>query len=461
MSRLPVAVRIYKRYTINNVFCLGGVALYRSTFAIVDERAIWHNVRQIRSFLGPGKRLLVAVKANGYGHGALPAAEAALSAGATDLGVASVEEALVLRKGGIAAPILVFGAVPPEAAQMAANWQIAIALVDDWSELDLPLFDPPLHVHVKVDTGMNRLGFRSPDEVLRIIRWLRTRSDIELAGVFTHLAKADAEELDHAQAQIDRFDQVLETLQNAGVDVPVVHAAQSAAALRRPDWHYDMVRVGISAYGYAPSPFVPLPVPLVPALHLYSFISRLVVIQKGETVGYGAAFTAERETQLATLPVGYADGYPRFLSNRAEVVVHGQRARVVGTVCMDQLMIDVTDVDNVLLGDAVTLYGRPAPVDWTAQDLAARQERDQEDWLIRTFCMADPSSRARAQIAMAVSPSVLLERSPSSTFHQILSLDELAGIGNTISYELMCALSTRVPRVYVKHYFDIRNSGSV
>ena len=454
-------MRICKRYTIDNVFRLGGVALYRGTFAIVDERAIWHNVRQIRSLLEPGKRLLIAVKANGYGHGALRAAEAALSAGATDLGVASLEEALVLRKGGIAAPILVLGVVSPEAAQLAANWQIAIALADDWFELDLPLFDPPLHVHVKVDTGMNRLGFRSPDEVLGIIRWLQTRPDMELAGVFTHFAKADAKELDHAEAQMERFEQVLATLKNAGVHVPVVHAANSAATLRRPDWHYDMVRVGISAYGYAQSKHVPLAVPLIQALHLYSFIMRVVVIQKGETVGYGATFTAERETRLATVPVGYGDGYPRFLSNRAEVLVHGQRARVAGTVCMDQLMIDVTDIDDVLPGDAVTLYGRPAPADWTAQDLAAHHERDHEDWLIRSFCRDDPSARARAQIAMADSSSVIMESSQGSTANQILSLDELAEIGNTISYEVMCALSSRVPRVYVKHYFDIRNSGSV
>lgn len=436
--------------------------LQRGTFAIVDERAIWHNVRNIRLSLDPAIRMLVAVKANGYGHGALQVAETVLSAGATDLGVASVEEALALRRGGIAAPILVLGAVTPESAQVAANWQIAVTLTDDWSSQDIPKFDSPLQIHLKVDSGMNRLGFRTAQEVLRVATWLKTRPDLSLAGMFTHLATADAATLAQANQQMEKFQAIKETLENSGISIPIVHAANSAATFRKPEWHFDMVRVGISAYGYAPSTHVQAQVPLSPALHLYSFISRVVTIEKGESVGYGATFTARRPTRIATLSVGYADGYLRILSNHAQVLVHGRRARVVGNVCMDQMTIDVTDIPDVMVGDVVTLYGREAPHQWTREEFVGKSEREQKDWLIRTFTEANPVRVERdvtTYITAVNSTKKEVERWVQGK--PLLSLDELAGLGHTISYELMCGLSARVPRIYVKHYFDIRNSGSL
>lgn len=435
--------------------------MYRGTFAIVDERAIWNNVHNIRLSLGPTTRLMVAVKANGYGHGVLPIAEAVLSAGATDLGVASIEEALALRKGGIAAPILVLGAVSPQAAQIAATWQIAVTLTDDWTTEGIPKFDSPLQVHLKVDTGMNRLGFRTAEEVLRVAEWIAARSDINLAGVFTHLATADGPDMSQAQQQMAAFQEILQTLQAAGISVPIVHAANSAATFRKPDWHFDMVRVGISAYGYPPSPHVVPPVPLVPALNLYSFVSRLVTIQPGESVGYGATFTAKRKTRLATLPVGYADGYLRILSNQADVIVHGKRARVVGNVCMDQLTIDVTDIEGVSVGDAVTLYGRHAPREWTLPALVLRSEREQRDWLVRSFCEQYPRRMSTETQGYVTQIDGVKREVTRILENSLLSLDELAELGHTISYELMCALSPRVPRVNVKHYFDMRNSGPV
>ena len=439
------------------VFRLGGIALFRGTFAIVDERAISHNVAAIRSLLKPGTRLMVPVKANGYGHGALAVARTALSAGATDLGVATVEEAVELRKGGIAAPILVLGYVSPSAARAAAAWQIAVTLADDWSELNLPAFEPSLHIHIKVDTGMNRIGLKSVPDVLRVAKWAMRRPDVTLTGVFTHLACADAPDLAHAGGQMAQFDEVLEALEEAGIAVPIIHAANSAATLRVPDWRYDMVRVGISSYGYLPDPSLQLesPILLLPALNVYSSITRLETLHVGETVGYGANFTAKRTTRLATVPVGYADGYPRLLGNRAEVVIHHQRAPIVGNVCMDQLMVDVTDVEVCNVGDCVTLYGRYAPNHWNLRELDAIETKNKEDWLLHSF--ASTYSLIGA-VVTPINEGITLESAHSGhpkNLAAILSLDELAAHAHTISYELMCALSNRIPRLYVKHYFDL------
>jgi alanine racemase len=400
--------------------------VYRGTFAIVDTRAIRHNVSSIRGLLRPDTKLLIAVKANGYGHGARRVAEAAVREGASYLGVASVEEGIALRREGVDTPILVLGAVSYTAAAVAAEHNLSVTLTPDCVEWpDQPIV-PSLKVHLKVDTGMTRLGGRTPEELYRLADWVAKRPDLVCEGVFTHLACADAESLDHAEAQMRRFEAMLDVVTKAGLRPQLVHAANSAAAMRRPDWQFDMVRVGIAAYGYPPSDAFALPVELKPALNLYSFISRVSSIQPGDTVGYGATFTASRPTVVATVPVGYADGYPRLLSNRGFVLVRGKRAPVIGNVCMDQLMIDVTDIPGVERGDCVTLYGRLAPAVWTQTRVEQLgSEAEAARWLCETFAN-------------------LPEDVPT------LSLDELAGQIGTISYELMCALAARVPRFYVE-----------
>jgi alanine racemase len=403
----------------------GGIlSVYRGTFAIVDLSAIQENVAAVRRQLSPSTRLMVAVKANGYGHGAAEAAQAAQSGGATDFAVASLEEGLRLRDAGIQEPILVLGHVSALAAKHAAARDIAVT-VTDLEELSATSFHPPLRIHVKVDTGMNRLGVRTADEALNLVKSLAHRSDIIWEGMFTHLATADEPASEQAEEQIQRFNQVLNALKRHGYHCPLVHAANSAGVFRTAAWQYDMVRIGIVAYGYPPKRTFPLPAMLQPALNLYSFISRVVTIQPGESVGYGATFTAVRETRIATVPVGYADGYPRILSNRSAVVVRGQSALISGNICMDQMMIDVTDIAGVGEGDCVTLYGRYAPPDWNAFTFNALTHSDQKSWLKQTFREA------------ATNP--------------VLSLDDLAKTAQTISYELMCALSERVPRVYVRN----------
>jgi alanine racemase len=403
----------------------GGRQVYRGTFAIVDLSAIRDNVTRFKQRLAVGTRLLVAVKANGYGHGAVAAARAALAGGATDLGVASLEEAVELREAGISAPILVLGPVPAVAAPIAARHRIAVTVTDFPHRDQLPLCDPPLQLHIKVDTGMARLGLRRPEDVVRLARWIEDQPDLEWAGIFTHLACADAASLEHSEAQVTRFRQVLAALNEAGLRPPLVHAANSAATLRRPDWHFDMVRIGISAYGYPASDEYDSSIPLRPAMHLYSLITRVAEIPAGESVGYGGTFVAKRPTRVATVAIGYADGYHRVLSNRAHVLVRGHKAPVIGNVCMDQLMIDVTDVPEVEVGDCVTLFGRQAPPEWRAETLFRRPPEEQRDWIQSTFVQAGSSELP------------------------FLSAAELGRLAGTISYELLCAVSIRVPRLYI------------
>jgi alanine racemase len=400
----------------------------RGTFAMVDLRAIKQNVQAVKSLLSRSTKLLVTVKANGYGHGALDAATAALAGGADWLAVATPEEALQLRQVGVRAPLLCLGAVTPEAAMVLADAHVDITLGEFWDFKALPEFASPLSVHLKLDTGMTRLGLRSESDAVRLWRQVAARSDMRVAGVYTHLAAADAENLTHAETQIERFREIVAALHAAGLpDDAIIHAANSAAALRRSDWHFDMVRLGISAYGYAPSDEFESPVVLSPGMHFYTSITRITQVPAGTTVGYGATWTAPRDSQIATLAVGYADGYFRTLSNRAYVLISGKLAPVIGRVCMDQLMVDITDIENVEVGQLATLFGRSAPPDWNWRTLAGQSDAQQADYLIRTF-------REFEQVA------------PDAP---VLSAETVAHAAGTISYELLCAVSNRVPRCVV------------
>lgn len=412
--------------------------MYRGTFAIVDVGAIRKNVAAIKTLLTDDTRLMVTVKANGYGHGALQTARAAIAGGATDFGVASVEEGVCLRKAGIQEPILVLGVTSRPGAQAAAAAGLAVTVTEIWDDLPDGYFHPPLAVHVKSDTGMGRLGLRNGNDLVRLVQWVSARSDMRWQGVFTHLACADGEDYTHVDGQIEKFGAVIDQLRTENLDPPLIHASNSAGTLRNRNWHYGMVRVGISAYGYPPADNFLVPVTLTPALHLYSFITRVETLAPGDTVGYGATFVAQRATRVATLPIGYADGYFRRFSNRAYVIVRGEKAPVIGNVCMDQLMVDVTDLANVQVGDCATLYGRQASADWQASKVLPLPEDDQVRWLSATWSAARTGA--------------------------VLSLDTLAAVGSTISYEIMCALASRVPRIYVDSFgenFDRANSSSV
>lgn len=410
--------------------------MLRGTFAMIDLHAIRQNVQAVKSLLSDSTRLLVTVKANGYGHGAVAAAQAALAGGAAWLGVATPEEALQLRQAGIEAPILCMGAVTPEAAAVLAAVGVDITLGEFWDWDAIPAFPSPLSVHLKIDTGMTRLGVATKADALRLWQQLQARTDARVRGVYTHLACADAQDLAHAERQVGQFRQIVDALRAAGLpDAVYLHAANTGAALRRPDWHFDMVRLGIGAYGYPPSDAFVSPVALLPAMHLYSCITRLSEVPAGTTVGYGASWHAPRAARIATLAVGYADGYLRGLSNRAHVLIAGSAAPVVGRVCMDQLMVDVTDIDDVQVGQLATLFGRMAPPAWNWREFAGCNEAEQVAYLRTSFTTF--ADQCASQLD-STEPAVPL-----------LSAETVAAFADTISYELLCAVSPRVPRFTV------------
>lgn len=399
--------------------------MFRGTFAVVNLQAITSNVRTIKGLLGSVTKLLVAVKADGYGHGAVEAASAALAGGADALGVASLEEGLQLRKAGIEVPVLVFGRVSASGLPIAAEHNISVTLTSDWRDEAIASCTKPLHVHLKLDTGMSRLGYTDVLEAVEIAKWVLSRQDMNLAGVYSHLACADAPDDTHLKGQARKFEEALRILDEHHVRPRLAHLANSAGTLRSPKLHYDMVRVGVSAYGYAPDAEFPLSVHLQPALSLYARIQRLTVIGVGETVGYGATFTATRPTRVATIPIGYADGYFRVFSNQSEVWVNGFYAPVIGNVCMDQLMIDVTDVPHVKPLDWVTVYGQAVPQMWNQVDFSSKADAERNEFVLKTF-------------------------SETATGSPVVSLDRLAKQAGTISYELMCAVSTRIPKIYFR-----------
>lgn len=372
------------------------LARVRPTWVEVDLDAIAHNVREMRR-IAPDSQLMAVVKADGYGHGALQVAQAALEAGATWLGVATVEEGVDLRRNGVVAPTLIFGYVPPEQVGMVVMHGLRPAVFS----LDLAqvlnqrgeALVRKAFIHLKVDTGMGRVGVRL-HELAEFARALTRMSHVEVEGVFTHLATADEPENPFAGEQLKAFEQALAVLREAGVNPPVIHAANSAGIMLWPDSHYDVVRAGIALYGLPPDPAVDWPAQLRPALTWRTRVGLLKEVNPGDAISYGCTYRAESHQRIASLPVGYADGFPRHLSNQGEVLIRGRRCRVVGRVCMDQTMVRIPDDLEVAPGDEVVLIGEQQGASLTATDMA------------RTL--------------------------------------------GTINYEIVCGISKRVPRLYRK-----------
>ncbi|MGH2573928.1 MAG: alanine racemase [Actinomycetota bacterium] len=358
---------------------------------MVDLDAIRHNVRAVKP---ERSEFMAVVKANGYGHGAAPVARAALEAGATWLGVALVEEGVSLREAGLAAPILVLTEFPPGSEKDALAAGLTPTLYTDEGLSRLSSSGRPeeaaIGAHVKIDTGMHRVGL--PPE--RAVEYLRAVAEagLRIDGVWTHLATAEKLDDPFAERQLDRFADVVRGLAAAGIRPRYLHAANSAAAIARPSAHLDLVRVGLAMYGLTPGPRLAGPAALRPAMSLRSAVAMAKRVGPGEGVSYGLRYRLERESTIATIPVGYADGYSRLVSGRAEVLVRGRRYSVAGNVTMDQVMVDCGN-DPVEAGDEVVLIGRQAGEEISADDVAA--------WM------------------------------------------------GTISYEVMCAVSQRIPREYV------------
>ncbi len=350
----------------------------RPTWVEIDLSAIANNTRQIKKLVGPQVRILASLKADAYGHGAVKVARTVLHNGSSMLGVATVSEAKPLREAGIGAPILVFGYVPPWQMREAVRLGLAITLYGVEAAYALSraalALAQSVKVHVKVDTGMGRLGIRAEqvDEILALIREIRVLPGLEMEGIFTHFAMADAQDLAHAYLQFARFQQVLRALEQEGLRPPLVHAANSAALLSLPEAHFDMVRPGIALYGLDPSAEVPIPADFRPALSFKTQVSQIKVIPAGEGIGYGCTYKTDRPTRIAILPVGYADGFRRAPANWGSVLLHGQDAPILGRVCMDQCIIDVSHIREARVGDEVVLIGRQGEALLTAEMVAQR-----------------------------------------------------------------------------------------
>jgi alanine racemase len=369
----------------------------RPTVAQVSLAALRHNCRRVRDLVGPDVRILAVVKADAYGHGAVPAARVFVEAGAWGLGVSSVAEGVELRRAGLTAPVVVLGATFAGEEPDVLAHDLAIAL---WDAGRARAIDAAARgagrrvaVHVKVDTGMTRLGLDLAD-VAAFGALVRDLPGLEVAGVFSHFASADAVDTAEARAQAARFERAVEALAASDVRPALVHLANSAGVLAAPAAHFTLVRPGIMLYGYPPAPHLARRAGVVPAMRLVTAITQARRVPAGTAVSYAGTFVTTRPSTIAALPVGYADGYHRLASNRAEVLVRGQRAPVAGRVCMDHTMIDVTDVPGVQTGDPVVLFGHG------------------------------------------------------------IAADELATWCETISYEVLTSVGRRVPRAYVEDFWD-------
>ncbi len=346
----------------------------RPTWVEIDLEAIAHNVRQVRRIVGERVAIMAILKADGYGHGAIKTARTALNNGASYLGVACLGEALALRQVGIEAPILVLGYTPPWQARetVASGIDAALFSMETAQALSRAAVEVgrPARVHVKVDTGMGRLGL-PPEEAVPFVRGLSALPGLVLQGVFTHFAMADCADRRHCLEQWRRFQSVVAGLERLGLRPPLVHAANSAATLTLPEAHYDMVRVGIALYGLNPSPDVPCPPELRPALAFKTQVAQVKTLPAGSCVSYGCTYRTPCESRIAVIPVGYADGFRRAPQHWSQVLVRGQRASIVGRVCMDQAMIDVSAVPGVRQGDEVVLIGAQGGERITVDEVAA------------------------------------------------------------------------------------------
>lgn len=372
--------------------------LGRPTWAEVDLDRLASNVKEFLRVIPGSSQLMAVVKANAYGHGAVEVSRKALEAGAAMLGVASLEEGAELRRNGIHAPILILGHTDPhlcaelcrlDLTPTVFSWDEAVLLSRRARELGRSL-----NVHAKLDTGMGRLGIGDRREAVRFLEELHKLPDLSLEGIYTHFACADEAEKNYTEYQLQRYREILRELESRGVTVPLTHAANSAATLEHPASVLDMVRVGISLYGYYPSPEVGREqIRLLPVLSLKTRIIFLKKVARGTPISYGRTYYTPRETVIATVPLGYADGFSRSLSNSGFMLVKGQRAPVVGRVCMDLTMLDVGHISGVREGDEVVAYG----------------------------CQGSES----------------------------IDADEIASQLGTISYEVLCRISPRVPRFYL------------
>jgi len=349
---------------------------YYRVQANVDLNAIQHNLLEVRKKLPPNTKLMVIIKADAYGHGAVPLAQAIGDSGKIDAyGVAIIEEAVELREVGIEKPILILGYTPKEQYDLVVKYEVAqtvfqFEMAEALSE-EAKRQDKTAIIHIKLDTGMSRIGFADTIESIEEIKRIMKLPNIKVEGLFSHFACADETDQTATIKQLQRYVKFIELLEKENIFIPIKHFANSAGIIEFPNTYFNMVRCGIVTYGLYPSECVRKEeIKLIPAMELKTHVVDVKDVEAGVGISYGATFVTKRSTRVATIPVGYADGYSRNLSNNGKVIIHGQYAPIIGRICMDQFMVDVTDIEEVKQGDSVTLLGRDNDAFISAEELA-------------------------------------------------------------------------------------------
>lgn len=373
---------------------------YSRAKAVVSLDAIAHNFQEMKKNIAEGTKMIAVIKADGYGHGAVAVAHLVQDYDYIwGFATATAEEALQLRKAGVIKPVLILGIVFRESFEDLIREDIrpAVCTLEMAEELSAEAVrqKKTVHIHLALDTGMTRIGFADTPQSVEMIRKIASLPNLRIEGMFTHFARADEYDRSPAMVQLDRYLKFADMLEEAGVKIPIRHCSNSAGIIRIPEANLNIVRAGITIYGIYPSSEVERDIiKLEPAMELKSHITYVKEVGAGNAVSYGGTYVTDGMTRIATIPVGYADGYPRQLSNKGWVLIHGKRAGILGRVCMDQFMVDVTEIPEAKAGDEVTLIGRDG--------------------------------------------------------EEVITMEEFGDLSGRFSYEFACEISKRVPRVYIK-----------
>lgn len=373
-----------------------------------DIRPVWleinldnisHNIKEIRRIIDKKTIIMASIKANAYGHGAVELAKSFVENGVERLAVSIVQEAIELREANIKAPIIILSYTPTYQMYKLVDYDLIQTIYNYEDAINLSSISlqkgKTAKIHIKIDTGMSRLGFFANDDTIEIIKKINSLPNIEIEGIYSHFSNSDDKDKDFTHTQFKKFQWVTDELTNIGINIPIKHISNSGAVLDLPEYNLDMIRPGIILYGYYPSENVNKNiVNLKPALTLKSKVSNVKTLPMNTGISYGQTFITDRESLIATTPIGYADGYSRMLSGKSYVYINGYNVPTVGRICMDQMMVDVTGIDNVKIGDDIILFG---------------------------YENGHPH------------------------------IDDLASLMGTINYEILCMLSRRLPRVYLKN----------
>lgn len=372
---------------------------YYRGYAKIDLDAIYDNIKALKNNISKDVTVTAVIKSDGYGHGAVPIAKTVDNL-VSAYAVATIHEAINLREHGIHKPIYILGFTHESMFEEAIKQNIRLTVYDgETAEIiskTAESINKTADIHIKTDTGMSRIGFKDNSESIEIIKRISKLPGINIEGIYTHFSAADEKNKHSVHIQLKRFINFIDNLKKENINIPIIHCANSAGVIDLPENSFSTVRAGIAIYGLYPSEDVNKEtVKLKPALSLKSHIIQLKWVDKGTGIGYGSTYITDRETHVATIPIGYGDGYPRSLSNKGNVLINGERARIIGRVCMDQFMVDVTHLKNVENGDVVTLVGTDG--------------------------------------------------------NEVITVEELSEQAGTFNYEFVCDIGKRIPRIYFRN----------